>query len=93
MNRKIVQNILDFLLGVSWAIVFLGAFFFFFLFIPLGILTAFIAAFFGMILGFILIVIFESMKALFENSEELKKQNLLLEELLEKIDIEKLPNN
>ena len=88
MNRKIVQNILDFLLGVSWAIVFLGAFFFFFIFTPLGLITAFIAAFFGMILGFVLIVVFESMKALFENSEELKKQNILLKEL-----IEKLPDN
>lgn len=88
MNRKIVQNILDFLLGVSWAIVFLGAFFFFFIFTPLGLITAFIAAFFGMIFGFVLIVVFESMKALFENSEELKKQNILLKEL-----IEKLPDN
>ena len=93
MNRVIVQNILDFLTGVSWAVVVLGAIFFFSLFSKLGLLIAFIAAFFGMILGFVLVSIFESIKAQLQNQEELQKQTLLLQDILQTLNSEKLSDN
>ena len=93
MNRIIVQNILDFLTGVSWAVVVLGAFFFFSLFSKLGLGVALIAAFFGMIFGFILVSVFESIKIHIQNQEELQKQTLLLQEILETLNSEKLSDN
>ncbi len=86
MNKKIVQNILDFLLGVSWAIVLLGAFLFFTLFSSFGLIASIIAAFFGMVLGFILIAVFESIRVLFACYEEIKQQNIFLKEIKNKMD-------
>ncbi len=93
MNRAVVQNILDFLTGVSWAVVAIGAFFFFSVFYKFGIGVASIAAFFGMIFGFILVSLFESMKVHIQNQEELQKQTLLLQEILETLNSEKLSDN
>ncbi len=93
MNRVIVQNILDFLTGVSWAVVVLGAIFFFSLFSKLGIFIALIAAFFGMIFGFILVSIFESIKVQLQNQEELQKQTILLQDILQTLNSEKLSDN
>jgi len=86
MNKRIVQNILDFLLGVSWAIIVLGAFLFFIIFSSFGLIASIIAAFFGMIFGFILVIIFESVRVLFESYEEIKKQNSLLKDIINKME-------
>jgi Na+-translocating ferredoxin:NAD+ oxidoreductase RnfG subunit len=55
--------------------------------------VALIAAFFGMIFGFILVSVFESIKVHIQNQEELQKQTLLLQEILETLNSEKLSDN
>ncbi len=64
----------------------MGAFLLFSTFWAFGILTAVLASFFGMILGFILVALFESLKAILENSDEIKQQTALLEEIIKKLD-------
>jgi len=76
--------IINFLLGVAWAFVLIGAFSSFLAFSSNDILSAVISAIIGALPGFIAVLLLEYIITSKEKYEELKKQTKLLEKLLQK---------
>jgi len=74
--------IINFLLGVAWAAVLIGAVTSFFAFYSTGLLFAIVSAFIGILPGLIGILLLEYIITNKEKHEELKKQTQLLEELV-----------
>ena len=74
--------IINFLLGVAWASVLIGAVTSFLSFYSTGLLVAIVAAFIGALPGLIGILLLEYIITNKEKHEELKKQTQLLEELV-----------
>ena len=74
--------IINFLLGVAWASVLIGAVTSFLSFYSTGLLFAIVAAFIGALPGLIGILLLEYIITNKEKHEELKKQTQLLEELV-----------
>jgi len=70
--------------GASWGIVIIGAYLFFTLFYPFGLIVALIGAFFGATIGLFMVVFFEMAHTQEEALAEQKEQTKLLRELLEK---------
>lgn len=70
--------------GASWGIVIIGAYLFFTLFYPFGLIVALIGAFFGATIGLFMVVFFEMAHTQEEALHEQKEQTKLLRELLEK---------
>ena len=58
-KKPIFELLVNFLLGVSWAVALLGAFFAFETFYPFGFLTAFISAIIGSLSGLIFVILLE----------------------------------
>ena len=75
--------VVNFLLGVAWASVLLGAIISFLAFYPESLLFAFISAFMGALPGMISVLLLEHIITGKEKYLELKKQTALLEKLLE----------
>ena len=75
--------VVNFLLGVAWASVLLGAITSFLTFYPESLLLAFISAFIGALPGMISVLILEHIITGKERYLELKKQTALLEKILE----------
>ena len=75
--------IINFLLGVAWAFVLIGAVTSFLAFYSTNLFFAIISAFIGALPGFIGILLLEYMITNKEKHEELKKQTQLLEELVD----------
>ncbi len=81
MKKSSLEALLSFLLGSSWAFVLLGAFIVFKTFLFLGVLGATIFMFLFLFIALVLIAVIEALLLYKENSDELKKQTKLLEEI------------
>jgi len=95
MQKKLFEYLISFLLGFSWAIALLGAFFAFETFLPLGFITAFISAIFGSLFGIFLLIFLTNVNLNIKRTEEVAKQSEILNRISNQLDSinEKLPNN
>jgi cytochrome c biogenesis protein CcdA len=84
-NKNLLENILNILLGVSWAIVFLGGLIGFKLMIYNGLLLAVVFSIVGILIGFIFVAIFEIALIQIKKYEQIKKQTNLLEKINDKL--------
>ena len=75
--------VVNFLLGVAWASVLLGAVTSFLVFYPESLLLALVSAFMGALPGMISVLLLEHIITAKERYLELRKQTLLLEKLLD----------
>jgi len=75
--------LINFLLGASWAFVFMGAVAFFYIFLHVGIFYSIFGSFLGAIPGLFLVLLIEYFIMRQEKLDELKKQTKLLEKLVE----------
>lgn len=82
LEDRYLSFVVNFLLGVSWASVFIGAISSFLSFYQDSFLLAFISAFIGAIPGMVAILLLELVISTKENHLELKKQTKLLQKLL-----------
>lgn len=86
MKHSLTETIISFLLGASWALVFLGAGLLFWSFLPFGIIIALMAGIVGSLLGLFFVVILELASLQFEKYRELRRQTdilLSIKELME----------
>lgn len=74
--------VVNFLLGVAWATVLLGAVTSFLVFYPESIFLALVSAFMGALPGLVSVLLLEHIITAKERHLELKKQTALLEQLL-----------
>ena len=89
MKKTVYETILSFLLGVSWALLVLGALLTFQSFIEFGLLTAIFSTIVFIFIFLFVILILETMNLFRESHEEKRKQTKLLfdiRELLKKDD-------
>ena len=96
MKHSLPETIISFLLGASWALVFLGAGVLFWSFLPFGIIIALMAGIVGSLLGLFLVVMLELASLQFEKYKELRRQTdilLSIKELLESSDNASLRDN
>ena len=82
LQNRSLSFVVNFLLGVAWAAVLLGAITSFFAFYPESILLAVVSAFMGALPGMISVLLLEHVITAKERHLELKKQTALLEKLL-----------
>ena len=85
MKKSSFEALLSFLLGSSCAFVILGAFITFKTFLFLGIVGAFVLTFIFIFIALVLIVLLEALMIYKDNSNELKKQTELLQEIKESL--------
>jgi uncharacterized membrane protein YeaQ/YmgE (transglycosylase-associated protein family) len=83
LEHKPLGFIINFLLGVAWAFVLIGAATSFFAFYSDNIFYALISACIGALPGMVAVLLLEYIITSKEKYEELKKQTKLLEKLLE----------
>ncbi|MDR2790632.1 MAG: hypothetical protein LBB59_06630 [Campylobacteraceae bacterium] len=86
MRKPYIEFLISFLLGVSWAFVFLGAALFFIIFSQFGFFAGLLGIFIGAILGLFMVLIVETFSIQMQKLEELKRQTKLLEKLSKKDD-------
>ncbi len=84
MIRKNFDSLVSFMQGASWGVVIVGAYLFFTLFYPFGLIVALIGGFFGATIGLFMVVFFEMAHTQEEALLEAKEQTKLLKELLDK---------
>lgn len=78
MKHTFTESIISFLLGASWALVFLGAGLLFWSFLPFGIVISLMAGVVGSLLGLFFVVILELASLQFEKYRELRLQTDIL---------------
>jgi uncharacterized membrane protein YeaQ/YmgE (transglycosylase-associated protein family) len=83
LREKPLGFIINFLLGVAWAFLLIGATTSFFAFYSDNLFSALISACIGALPGMVAILLLEYIITSKEKYEELKKQTKLLEQLLE----------
>ena len=83
LTDKTLGFVINFLLGVAWAFVVIGAVSSFFSFYDASILFALVSALIGALPGLVAILILEHIITSKEKLAELKKQTILLEELID----------
>ena len=83
LTDKTLGFVINFLLGVAWAFVVIGAVSSFFSFYQTSILFALVSALIGALPGLVAILILEHIITSKEKLAELKKQTILLEELID----------
>lgn len=81
IRRSALGILVNFLLGVAWAFVLIGAFYTFSSFYRYGIVDAILMTFLGALPGLFFVVVLEYMFVAMERLEEMKKQTALLEKL------------
>ncbi len=81
MKRSVFDNIISFLLGISWAFIVLGAYIVFKTFLFMGVGSALFFSILYIILGLFFILLLETMLTYKERLSESKKQTQLLEEI------------
>ncbi|WP_345974564.1 hypothetical protein [Sulfurimonas sp. HSL3-7] len=81
MKRSVFDNIISFLLGISWAFIVLGAYIVFKIFLFMGVGSALFFAILYIILGLFFILLLETMLTYKERLNESKKQTELLEDI------------
>jgi membrane associated rhomboid family serine protease len=84
LNQK-VDSVVSFMQGLSWAVVIVGAYLFFTLFYPFGLIIALIGAFFGASFGLWMVVFFEMAHTKQQMHKEKIKHTRLLEKILEEL--------
>jgi hypothetical protein len=84
LRKSYIEFLISFLLGVSWALVFLGAVLFFFIFLRFGFFIGLLCAFVGAIFGLFMVLAVEIFSVQIQKLSELKRQTKLLETLLKK---------
>ncbi len=84
MIRKNFDSLVSFMQGASWGVVIVGAYLFFTLFYPFGLIVALVGGFFGATIGLFMVVFFEMAHTQEEALLEQKEQTKLLRELLDK---------
>ena len=84
MNRNSFDSLVSFLQGASWATVVVGAYLFFTLFYPFGLIVALIGGFFGATIGLFMVIFFEMAHTQEEILKEQQEQTKLLREALKK---------
>jgi uncharacterized membrane protein required for colicin V production len=82
LKNNTLSFVVNFLLGVAWAIVLLGSIISFLSFYHENILLAFVAGCLGAIPGMLAVLFIENIITTKEQHVELQKQTKLLEELL-----------
>ena len=96
MRHSLSETIIGFLLGASWALVFLGAGVLFWSFLPFGIVISLMAGVVGSLLGLFFVVILELASLQFEKYRELRRQTdilLSIKELMESSNNDSLRDN
>ncbi|MEY3090359.1 MAG: hypothetical protein RL113_675 [Pseudomonadota bacterium] len=89
LQNPFLSFVVNFLLGIAWAMVLLGAVTSFTAFFPENLILAFLFACIGMIPGFVSVLLLEHFISAQERLTEAKKQTILLEKLLEYHTVEK----
>jgi len=84
LSSPYLSLLINFLLGASWAFTLVGASTLFFLFLQVGIFYALFGSFLGSIPGLFLVLLIEYFLMRQEKLNELKKQTVLLEILVDK---------
>ncbi|MDQ7046588.1 MAG: hypothetical protein Q9M39_02850 [Sulfurovum sp.] len=84
LQNKLLSFVVNFLLGVAWAAIFLGAITSFLAFYHDSLLYAVISAFIGTLPGIVAVLLLEHIITGKEKHLELIKQTVLLEKLLQK---------
>ncbi|MBW1635664.1 MAG: hypothetical protein JRJ68_05245 [Deltaproteobacteria bacterium] len=87
LENRPLGFVINFLLGVSWAVVLLGALTSFLSLYHESFLFAVVSAFVGAVPGLAAVLLLEHMITGKEKLDELKRQTLLLEKLLEEKNI------
>ncbi|MCJ7764986.1 MAG: hypothetical protein MUP09_03500 [Thiovulaceae bacterium] len=87
MKRTVFDNILSFLLGISWTFIVLGAYIVFKIFLFMGVGSALFFSILYIILGLFFILLLEMMLTYKERLAESKKQTELLEEIRDSLRI------
>jgi len=82
LSSRNLSALINFLLGVFWALAFLGSLSALSVFQYAGILSSLVFAFLWGLPGIFGVLVMEYLLAGFERTEEIKKQTRLLEELL-----------
>jgi H+/Cl- antiporter ClcA len=82
LEDKTISFVLNFLLGVAWATLFLGAFTLFVSYYNHSLLSAIVYAMMGMLPGMFGILLIEHFLTARKTLQEIQKQNKLLEQLL-----------
>lgn len=81
-NQSTFERLISLLQGASWALVVIGAFYAFTSLYHLGLFISILGSFLGSLLGLFFVVVFEVAQIQIEKLGEIKKQTLLLEEIL-----------
>jgi uncharacterized membrane protein required for colicin V production len=84
LRKSYTEFLISFLAGASWALAFLGAILFFFIFVRLGFFIGLFGAFAGSLFGLFMVLIVEIAHIQMQKLEELKRQTKLIEKLLKK---------
>ena len=82
-NNKNFESIVSFMQGASWAMVIVGAYLFFTLFYPFGLIIALIGGFFGASIGLFMVIFFEMAHIKQEMHKEKIKHTALLEKMVD----------
>ena len=83
VNNKNFESIVSFMQGASWGLVIIGAYLFFTLFYPFGLIIALIGGFFGASIGLFMVIFFEMAHIKQEMHKEKIKHTVLLEKMVE----------
>ena len=83
MNNKNFESIVSFMQGASWGLVIIGAYLFFTLFYPFGLIIALIGGFFGASIGLFMVIFFEMAHIKQEMHKEKVKHTALLEKMVD----------
>jgi hypothetical protein len=83
LSSPLLNFLVNFILGASWAFAFIGATILFSSFLHVSIFYAIIGGFFGALPGLFLVLLMEYFLMRQEKLDELKKQTKLLEKLVE----------
>ncbi len=81
LKRSTLGILINFLLGVAWAFVLIGAFFTFSSFYKYSISDAILMTFFGVLPGLFFVIVLEYILVAMERLGEMKKQTVLLEKI------------
>ncbi len=82
LQRSTLGILINFLMGVAWAFVLIGALYTFFSYYQIGFFSSVMMSFLGALPGLFFVILLEYLIVGMERLEELKKQTSLLEELL-----------
>ncbi len=83
LGRSALGLVVNFLLGVAWAMVLIGALYTFFSYFRYSLVEAVFVSFLGALPGLFFVIVLEYLIIGIEKLEEMKKQTALLEKLVE----------